>query len=316
MRRLREDPNALTEFSATVAKMTRIPLEHVIKDFWVTESLRIMAEVARSHEVRIVFKGGTSLSKAYKLINRFSDDIDLLCIAEGGDNAVHSAMRRLHQAVADHLGVEQQVIADKSTKGEFRPAEYVYPGQMLIDGQTPGMIRVELSTWGGSIPSEIVTLRSLIAEHARTAGLMGIYEENDDFEIMVLRPERTLIEKLVILHDAAFTADKHRLRKTARHYYDIWCLLGHEDLQRSLAQSSAALLANEVYKHNTASKSRAAQRRPTGGFATSPAFTGDGPEAARDEYSRHVVSRLIWPDHPQPTFDECLDRIRQHASIL
>jgi hypothetical protein len=316
MRRLREDPIALAELSASVAKMTRIPLEHVIKDFWVTESLRIMAEVAKSQEVHIVFKGGTSLSKAYKLISRFSDDIDLLCIAEGGDTAVHSAMRRLHQAVANQLGAEQQVIANKSTKGEFRPVEYEYPGQVLMDGQAPGMIRVELSTWGGSIPSEIATLRSLIAEHAPAAGLMGTYQENDDFEIMVLRPERTLIEKLVILHDAAVTADNHRLRKTARHYYDIWCLLGHEDLQRSLTRKSVALLANEVYKHNTASKSRATQRRPNGGFATSPAFTGDGPEAARDEYSRHVLSRLIWPDHPQPTFDDCLARILQYASIL
>lgn len=316
MSRLREDPLALADWSSAVATLTGIPLEHVVKDFWITESLRVMAATASENGVHLVFKGGTSLSKGYQLISRFSEDIDLLCLAEGGETAVHSEMRRLHEAVAGQLGVEPLVDSKKSMKGEFRPAEYAYPGQVLLEGAVPGTIRVELSTWGGSIPSEVKTLRSLIAEHAGAAGLDGAYEENEAFKITVLRPERTMVEKLVVLHDAASGKDERRQRKTARHYYDLWCLLGKTGVRDSLAAQGTISLANEVYKHNTASKSRATQRRPAGGFATSSAFTGIGPAASRDEYTRRVVGRLLWPGHPQPTFDECLARVLENASIL
>jgi len=315
MSRLREDPSALIEASDAVANATGIPLEHVIKDFWITESLRVMAATASENRVHLVFKGGTSLSKGYQIISRFSDDIDLLCLAEGGGKAVHASMRRLHEVVAEQLGVEPLVDTRKSMTGEFRPAEYEYPGQFLLEGEAPGTIRVELSTWGGAIPSEVKTLRSLIAEHASAAGLTGTYDESVPFEVTVLRPERTLVEKLVILHDAA-TREEHRQRSTARHYYDLWCLLGRPELVGLLAGQATVALANEVHKHNTASKSSTTQRRPSGGFAASPAFSGTGPAASRDEYSRRVVGGLIWPGHPQPTFDECLARIQQHANIL
>ena len=316
MSQLRQEPLVLAEWSSVIANSTGIPVEHVVKDFWITESLRVMASTASENRVHLVFRGGTSLSKGYQIISRFSEDIDLLCLAEGGGNAVHSAMRRLHESVAGQLGVEPLVDTDKSMTGEFRPAEYVYPGQALLEGEAPGRIRVELSTWGGSIPSEVRTLRSLIAEHADAAGLEGAYEESEAFEIMVLRPERTLVEKLAILHDAASATDERRQRKTARHYYDIWCLLGRAELRSALAGHGTLALANEVYKHNTATKSRAAQKRPPGGFAASRAFSSGGPAASRDEYSRRVVGRLIWPGHPQPTFDECLARVQEYAAIL
>ena len=87
----------------------------------------------------LVFKGGTSLSQGYRIINRFSDDIDLLCLAEGGETAVHNAMRRLHKAVADQLGVEPLVDTNKSMKGEFFPAQYEYPGQVLLEGEAPAL---------------------------------------------------------------------------------------------------------------------------------------------------------------------------------
>lgn len=315
MSRLRDEPIALDQWSHVISRTTGIPLQHVVKDFWITESLRAMASAASDSRVHLVFKGGTSLSKGYQIINRFSDDIDLLCLAEGGDTAVHAAMRLLHKAVAGQLRVEPLVDSKRSMSGEFRPAEYEYPGQILLEGESAGTIRVELSTWGGSIPSEVKTLRSLIAEHASVAGLTGTYEESEPFDITVLRPERTLVEKLVILHDAA-VSDERRQRKTARHYYDLWCLLGRPELRALLAGQGTVALANEVYKHNTASKSSAARRRPSGGFASSTAFTGVGPPAARDEYTRRVVGGLIWPGHPQPTFDECLSRVQEYTDIL
>jgi predicted nucleotidyltransferase component of viral defense system len=305
-----------------VSTLTGIPFEHVLKDFWITEALRAMATTANDLGIHLVFKGGTSLSKGYQIIHRFSEDIDLLCVSSGGADAVHSVMRRLHAAVADHLGVAADVDAERSTRGKFRPAHYVYPGQQLMIGETAGVIRVELSTWGGALPSELKVLRSLVAEHSANVQprLVNppwlVSDVTDGFSITVLRPERTLVEKLVILHDAATSGDERRIRRTARHYYDIWCLLGHEHTVRQLSANGVMVLAHEVFVHNTSTKAHATHRRPSGGFAESTAFTGVGPVAARHEYTTRVVDRLIWPGAAQPTFDECLARVQECASLL
>ena len=182
-------------------------------------------------------------------------------------------MRRLHKAVADQLGVEPLVDTNKSMKGEFRPAQYEYPGQVLLEGEAPGTIRVELSSWGGSIPSDVKTLRSLIAEHAGATGLSHSYEENELFDIRVLRPERTLVEKLVILHDAA-TRGEHRQRKTARHYYDLWCLLDRPELRTLLAGRGTPRWPTRCT--NTTAPPRAAQGNDARSAGSPPALHSRG----------------------------------------
>jgi len=309
-------PDDLVDRCRVVTQRTGIPYEHVIKDFWITEALRAMANAAMVDGIHLVFKGGTSLSKGYQIIHRFSEDIDLLCVVAGGADAVHAAMRRLHLAVADRLGVAASVDAGRSTRGKFRPAKYEFPGQQLLAGESANVIQVELSTWGGAIPSEVKLLRSLVADHSQSAVGLSANDVNESFTMTVLRPERTLVEKLVILHDAAMSRDERRLRRTARHYYDIWCLLGHEQTRERLTADVVMVLAHEVFVHNTSTKAHATHRRPSGGFAKSAAFTGVGPVAARHEYTTRVVDRLIWPGTAQPSFDECLARVQRYASLL
>lgn len=316
MSRIPIAPRDLAERCRAITHRTGIPYEHVMKDFWITEALRAMANAATVDGIHLVFKGGTSLSKGYRIIHRFSEDIDLLCVVAGGSDAVHAAMRRLHLAVADRLGVSANVDAGRSIRGRFRPAKYEFPGQQLLPGESASVIQVELSTWGGAIPSEVKLLRSLVAEHSQGAFSRLETDVNDGFAMTVLRPERTLVEKLVILHDAALSRDERRLRKTARHYYDIWCLLGHQPTLERLTGDVVMVLANEVLVHNTSTKAQSTHRRPPGGFATSCAFVGSGPAAARDEYERRVVDRLIWPGAAQPTFDECLTRVREFEHLL
>lgn len=74
--------------------------EFLEKDYHATSALRIAHETLGSD---LVFKGGTSLSKGWKLIDRFSEDIDLLLI-EGGrtNNAVNTDLSRLMRHIADY----------------------------------------------------------------------------------------------------------------------------------------------------------------------------------------------------------------------
>lgn len=312
----RDDPIALEASFAAVADKTGIPQLHIAKDFWVTEALRALMMTAQEEGVTLIFKGGTSLSKGYKLIQRFSEDIDLLVLADGDDKEVHRVMRIMHKSVESHLGVEAEVDGRTSTTGLFRPALYAYPGQHLAEGAEPETIRVELSTWGGALPHEELSLRSILTEAGADSGLIMMADEDASFRAQVLCPERTLVEKLAILHDAAETQDERRQVKTARHYYDVCQLLNNADVRERLQLARTSVLANEVYKHNTATKSRAGHKRPAGGFANSSAFRNRGPNASRNEYESRVMKRYIFPNADKPSFDECLATVERYRALL
>ena len=76
MARLRDSRDDFIALIAAASEATGLPLEFVEKDYWVTEVLRAVSAPVRDGHV--VFKGGTSLSKAYGLIRRFSEDVDIL----------------------------------------------------------------------------------------------------------------------------------------------------------------------------------------------------------------------------------------------
>ena len=81
--RLRDDPDAVATAAARIEEVTDLPSAHVEKDFWVTEVLRGVAQRSAETGVSAIFKGGTSLSKAYGLIKRFSEDVDIIVIVPG-----------------------------------------------------------------------------------------------------------------------------------------------------------------------------------------------------------------------------------------
>jgi len=83
-RLLRADPDELDVYVTRVAEASNIPASHIEKDYWVTEVLRGAAAASRNSACSVVFKGGTSLSKAHHLIQRFSEDIDLIAILPAG----------------------------------------------------------------------------------------------------------------------------------------------------------------------------------------------------------------------------------------
>lgn len=311
---LRGNLEELSDYAYAVAAHTQVPSAYVIKDFWITECLRAMSDRAQRDGIDLLFKGGTSLSKGYKLINRFSEDIDLLCVPAGGEGEMNTAMESLLDAVSTHVGVAP-VLEKGAVSGKFMPARLEYPGQGMDGGGVAETIRIEPSSWGGALPWEALQLNSLIAVGAKAAGMDERFTENQAFDMRVLAPERTLVEKLVILHEAAENGTDDRRRKTARHYYDVWCLLNDDATRIKLEAIGTAFLAREVYQHNTASNTTTLSRRPQGGYADSVAFA-DPPGVSRNEYNESVLDRLIWPSSPKPAFQECLDIVEDYRAIL
>ncbi len=99
---LRARLDELDVYVTRVAETTGIPAAHLEKDFWVTEVLRGASNASESTGCSVIFKSGTSLSKAHRLIRRFSEDVDLVVVLPaGGRGAKDSTLsdatkRRLH----------------------------------------------------------------------------------------------------------------------------------------------------------------------------------------------------------------------------
>lgn len=286
--RLREHPDELGVLVARTAADRGLPVPYVEKDFWVTEVLRAAA-VPRTvtlpdgstAPVTFVFKGGTSLSRVFAVVDRFSEDVDLLAVFpdDASPNARHRVLKQVDADVTAHLGLARHdVTVGSSTTGVKRYTTYRYPsadsGRDLKEG-----VLLELGSRGGTHPSAPHPYRSMVAYHA--VDVLGepvdAWAELASFEVQVLAPERTLLEKLAAVHDAAVRGDASVLLTQGRHFYDIDRLLHDPAVLAALDRLGADGVRDLV--HDIGTHSLAAgfswTARPEGGYADSPAFDRD-----------------------------------------
>jgi hypothetical protein len=311
--RLRDNLDLLEAAVSRASEQTSIPIQQIRKDFWLTEALRGAVGHANSHDIRVVFKGGTSLSKVFRVIERFSEDVDLLVIAPGSKAAINTAMKGLIAAAEQHIGVSGALNLKTVDAGVFREVRILYPGCLPPDA---GLL-LEVGARGGAIPNAEHQVTSIVAPLA--AEMLGEHvEEAAPFSVHVLAPSRTLVEKLVIVHEAHHRnhgpGREQRIVKIARHYYDIWCLLGDPTVRAEITAHGAGVLAREVCQHSKAI-GLPAVTYPTGGFAASAAFDQRSTADQRKAYTTNVP-QLLWPTATMPTFAECLERVAEHRTLL
>lgn len=312
---LRDEPDAIGVAAALIEQTTGVPAVHVEKDFWVTEVLRAAVAKAADDGITLVFKGGTSLSKAHRLIQRFSEDVDLIVVVPADSK---TAADRCLKAISDAVGIALKVagIVDtgSATKGRKRTIRFEYP-TVQASGVLSAGVLLELGARGGTLPAELTAVRSLVAEHGQAAELDTTFVEEAPFEIRVLHPTRTLVEKLMILHHAAVVGDRGERVRLARHYYDVWCLLGDAPTMRGFDYWPCDALAKEVEAH-TKYAGLTTSPRPGGGFAASPAFS-DRTRAVRDAFEGQVLDQLVWgPPEGKPTLDDCCDLVQSLGARL
>ena len=268
--RLREHIDEIEVYVTRIADATGIPAAHIEKDFWVTEVLRRAAAASTSTRCSVIFKGGTSLSKAHRLIQRFSEDVDLIVVLpQGGKGAADRTLKAFEAAAEASTGIGSTTDPSTVTKGVKRSATFNYPTSRPTGLLKPGVL-MELGTRGGALPYRRLPIQSLIAEHAEIVGLPIDFDEAAPIGLLVLDPVRTLVEKLVLLHHAASQGDQRRQTLTARHYYDIDRLLRDETILNELQSSEIDVLAREVTQHSKAAGLPTAERPAarSGGFRT------------------------------------------------
>ncbi len=208
---------------------------YVEKDYWVTVALYEIFHSDISSQT--VFKGGTALSKCYKLIERFSEDIDMVVLRNKGENdsQLKKKIRTISKVVVNVIPeIEVEGLTNKM--GNIRKTVHQY--SRLFDGAF-GQVREHVvleATWLGNFePYSDMQVSSYIYEMMIAKGQEELIEQYNmaPFSIQVLSKLRTLCEKIMSLVRFSRTEDPITdLRNKIRHVYDIHQMLKNDEIRQ------------------------------------------------------------------------------------
>ena len=233
---LHEDRKIFHSAIQMASTALQIKPHFVEKDYWICRSLQQMVRSDASHHA--IFKGGTSLTKAYNIGARFSEDIDV-AIADAHlmtGNQLKTTIRRTAHSMTD--GLVEVVKPSHTSKGShYHKAYYAYP--TISDVPTTSAVRsgellLEINSFANPYPWEMRTIRCFITEFMLSSGNDVLVEQYDmaDIEVPVLDRCRTLTEKLVSLMRCSLADDYlPQMAAKIRHFYDLYYLLHDEACQ-------------------------------------------------------------------------------------
>lgn len=213
----------------------------VEKDYWVTFLLSRLSKSAYSDE--IVFKGGTSLSKVHKLIARFSEDVDLAILKSEDKTAtqVRNLIRKVEkELVSGFEEVYLEGITSKQTR--YRKTAYNY-NRTIAPASVLGIqerLILEINSFANPIPYKRMPVSSLIEQFLLETNQHETIEKYSlqSFELNVLVPESTMMEKILSLIRLSFYEDRiDKLKSKVRHFYDLY-FLSNSDACRDYLQTT------------------------------------------------------------------------------
>lgn len=313
MTRFRDEFDLDDSVEAAASAFGDVDAEPLIKDYWVTESLRALV---RAHGHLFVFKGGTSLTKAIGCVDRFSEDIDILVTEKPNGVSFDALMKSMAAAVEDATGLEAVLV--RSTRNVKREVRYRYPTRHE-EIFTPEII-VEMGRRGSDLPVHLKrSVSPMIAETPGSTVDVERYEDLRSFDLRVLHPARTLWEKVVLVHgDVASGAWRERADPTrfARHYGDIGALLGLHEVRRTLSDRAVRRAIDTDVRSISERWYSDPEPCPRGGYADSPAFNPDGEFGRFLESSFGEAVERLWGPDRRPTLDGVLEIVATSRSLL
>ena len=223
------------------------------KDYWVCWTLKEIFSINELKSI-LIFQGGTSLSKAHRLIERFSEDIDLTvdrAFLGISDSDIYENTRKkrdkLLQEIGSRLAIKLEVEVLPLLKTKFSESfsqlgiernnwsiqidlednqniSFYYPKVINnpIEDYIKPTIKLEFRAKGEKEPSFNAYINSYLAQ------VTGHFH-TEKIEINTLKPERIFWEKVFILHaQHNISGDKTLSSRIMRHYYDVVMLAKHE----------------------------------------------------------------------------------------
>lgn len=320
----------------TIAKNKGIVYSAVEKDWWVTLTLKALFSLPYS--AYLLFKGGTSLSKGWNLIKRFSEDIDLT-ISQKYFSQVrqrsfalcqnNQQIKKLRIDCRDFItdefcpalteAIRQMGINDFSLEplnftpqddGTLRSIDHDSDPTVLILKYTsiarsklsyvPPMVKIEISCLGMDEPFEMCKMSSLISEEFPTE------DDEMSIEIPTVLPTRTFLEKVFLLNEE-FQRSKPRSLRMSRHLYDLGKIM---DTKWAIDAIQDADLYTSIVNHRK-------RFYHVGGVNYDldfPQFinfipTGELKEKYRTDYA-DMLNTYIYDKQSAPNFDELIEHLK------
>ena len=245
-------------------KTVKFPLYIIEKDWWVVQTLRLVSQMEIAKHA--VFKGGTSLSKAWGLIDRFSEDIDLAINREFFDfsgDISRTQVGKLKdksnkyisndflfslQKAFDDTGlkdVQLMVVDEKAPDDDPVKIAVIYPTVTEYLVYVQPRVLLEIGSRSMIEPATVCSFRSMIGH---TFPDLPFADEN--VSIRCVNPERTFLEKLFLLHEEhQRPKEKMKIKGKSRHLYDIYRIAQTEYADKAITDT-------ELYKSIVAHRER------------------------------------------------------------
>ncbi len=243
-------------------ELTGLPSVAIEKDWWIT--LVLNASFSLSYSKNIVFKGGTSLSKGWNLIERFSEDIDLAIDRKffgfAGDIS-KTQIRNLRKQSCEFISTtflddltkiltewkaidECRLIAQliKDSDKDPQVIEIYYNSVIDTSVYLPQRVLIEVSSRSLMEPIEERKINSILSENFPQQSFVTV-----PFAIPTVLPQRTFLEKIFLLHEEfSQETEKIRIDRLSRHLYDLEKLM---DTEHGIEALKNTVLYNNIVAH-------------------------------------------------------------------
>ena len=257
-----------------LAMLQQTEIEHlginqvaIEKDWWVTATLKALFQT--DYHESLIFKGGTSLSKGFNIIERFSEDIDLAIshsffgIEKTSKNQreklrkiarayIHNTLSFQLDAKLKGMGITgysiENVTKVQDKNGEWRPRQRLLSTRLFasivedIITYIPPRVKIEISVLSMDEPTELRDIHSLIEESFEGE------DSDSNCKVKTVVPTRTFLEKLFLLAEE-FQKEKPRSVRMSRHLYDLEKLMDTKYGREALSDIS---LYNTIVEHRKA----------------------------------------------------------------
>ena len=239
-----------------VAGRMGLPASAIEKDWWAVRTLQTVFQTEIA--LHTVFKGGTSLSKAWNLIDRFSEDIDLaldrkyLGFDKPDAEMNGSQVRKLRKTSCEYISekylpalqktfnevvfsdVKLQLIPIQTADEDPVKIEVSYPVLTERVAYINPPVVIEIGSRSEKEPFSETQFSSFVGKHFK-----GRYFADSNINILTVNPERTFLEKIFLLHEAFQQPQKKvKVDRQSRHLYDLEKLMDTEFANKALADKN------------------------------------------------------------------------------
>ena len=234
-----------------------LPEISIEKDLWVTQVLHAVFSLQVSD--KLIFKGGTSLSKAWGLIDRFSEDIDLAIdpvflgkpegdptkkqikkLRKASSLYVAEELAELLRARFDEMGLSDWLTVEAQPNGEgdntYPEPRQLYVHYRSVFGDHKGYLRsdivLEISARSLMEPVAEVEVSSLLSKHLPIKDIAPV-------PVVTAVAGKTMVEKMFLLHEM-FAIEGHGMRaeRKSRHLYDLYKMMSRPFAEEAIADDT------------------------------------------------------------------------------